>query len=66
MIDPRILEILACPRCEARPPLRLERNFLICSFCEYGYRIENGIPNLLPENAIEPATWKSEMEKSNG
>lgn len=66
MIDSRILEILACPRCESRPPLRLEKNFLICTVCETGYRIENDIPNLLPENGIEPTVWKSELEKSNG
>jgi uncharacterized protein YbaR (Trm112 family) len=51
MIDPALLEILACPNCEERPPLRLQGEFLVCDVCRSAYPIEDGIPHLLPEDA---------------
>ncbi len=66
MIDERILKILACPKCETRPPLKLESDWLVCTKCQFGYRIENGIPNLLPEFAVNPEERKKEMEGSDG
>jgi uncharacterized protein YbaR (Trm112 family) len=50
-IEPFLLELLACPRCEDRPPLRKEGLFVICDKCGARYPIVNGIPNLLPEEA---------------
>ncbi len=52
MIDPALLEILACPNCDSRPPLRLDTERLICDMCNCYHPIEEGIPNLLPESAI--------------
>lgn len=63
MIDQRLLEILACPICPTRPPLRLEGRFLICIECGRGYEIRDGIPNLLPEDAISPEEMR---ERLNG
>lgn len=54
MIDERLLEILACPCCESRPPLRLDSDFLVCDQCHRRYPIVDGIPHLLPEEAVEP------------
>lgn len=52
MIDPRLLEILACPLTNERPPLRLQGDYLVCDACAKAFPIVNGIPHLLPENAI--------------
>lgn len=51
MIDPGLLELLACPRCDERPPLRLAGSFLVCDQCESAYPIIDDIPHLLPEDA---------------
>lgn len=62
MIDEALLEILACPRCDDRPPLRLQGEFLICDACASAYPIVNEIPHLLPEDA-RPV---SEVEGNDG
>ena len=50
-----LLALMACPRCNKRPPLRQERDdLLVCTLCGYGYAIENEICKLLPEDAIPP------------
>jgi len=61
MIDEKLLEILACPRCESRPPLELRGNFLVCTECRYAYRIVEGIPHLLIEEALSEREWKKEL-----
>lgn len=61
MIDPKLLDILACPRCEPRPPLELYGSILVCTVCRHGYRIVNGIPHLLAEEAIEPNVVEEEI-----
>lgn len=62
MIDQRLLDILACPNCDSRPPLRLEKSFLICTVCGKGYEIKDGIPDLLPEDAVSPEILKERMD----
>ncbi|HRI43422.1 MAG TPA: Trm112 family protein [Fimbriimonadaceae bacterium] len=59
MIDPGLLEVLACPRCESRPPLREEGEELVCTVCNYRYRVVDGIPHLLVEEAIPPKEGQS-------
>jgi uncharacterized protein YbaR (Trm112 family) len=54
VIDPDLLAILACPVCEERPPLEVEGEFLVCTLRGHGFRVTDGIPNLLPESAIPP------------
>lgn len=54
-IDPELLEILACPLCDDRPPLELIEEHLVCTKCGSRYPIEDGIPRLLPEDAIPPS-----------
>jgi uncharacterized protein YbaR (Trm112 family) len=58
-----LLEILACPLDAERPPLELHGEFLVCTKCGCGFRIIDGIPDLLPEHAIKPEALKGE---SNG
>lgn len=47
------LEILACPGCPERLPVRLNetRDALICACGRYAYPIRDGIPILLVEEA---------------
>lgn len=52
VIDSGLLELLACPLEESRPPLRLEGERLVCDSCRRAFPIVGGIPHLLPENAI--------------
>lgn len=51
MVDPRLLEILVCPRC--RGPLRLEESpsSLVCESCRLRYPVRDGIPVLLIDEA---------------
>jgi uncharacterized protein YbaR (Trm112 family) len=48
-----LLEILRCPLGKA--PLRLEGDRLVCTRCGLRYRIEDGIPNMLIDEAELPA-----------
>lgn len=54
MIDPELLAILACPRCDDRPPLMQEGDRLICTSCGWRYAIVDGIPNLMADEAEPP------------
>jgi len=53
MIDPKLLEILACPACKTAVVLDGER--LVCAACGRRYPIREGIPVMLLEEA-EPAS----------
>jgi uncharacterized protein YbaR (Trm112 family) len=48
-----LLEILVCPLGKA--PLRLEGTSLVCTRCGLTYTIEDGIPNMLIDEAKLPA-----------
>ena len=61
MIDEKLLDILACPLCDERPPLRLQGEYLICTVCGHGFPIIDDIPHLLPEDAIAPEDLKSKI-----
>ena len=53
MIDPELLKILACPACDARPPVKLDASGerLKCGACGRSYPIRDGIPVMLVEEA---------------
>lgn len=53
-IPAELLEILACPLDDDRPPLRQDGEWLVCTKCGAKYPIKDGIPLLLPENAVKP------------
>ena len=48
-LPPELLEILACPRCHGH--LVAEPDALRCDNCRVRYRVENGIPVLVIEEA---------------
>ena len=52
MIDPKLLEILACPACKT--DVRLDGDRLICVQCGRRYPIRDGIPVMLVEEAEKP------------
>ncbi|MBX3118582.1 MAG: hypothetical protein KF784_05925 [Fimbriimonadaceae bacterium] len=53
VLNPDFVAILACPLEEGRPPLVLESGMLVCKSCNKGFPILDGIPQLLPECAID-------------
>jgi uncharacterized protein YbaR (Trm112 family) len=53
-VNPALLSVLACPRCDDRPPLVEEGGRLVCTQCRWRYRVEDGIPVLLPSEAEPP------------
>ena len=54
MIDPKLLEILACPVCKTA--VKLEADRLVCTQCGRRYPIRDGIPVMLVEEAEGPAS----------
>ena len=50
-LNPRLLEVIACPRCLARLKYDQENQRLICPFEQVADPIENGVPVLLAEKA---------------
>ena len=52
MIDPKLLEILACPVCKTE--VKLEGDRLVCLQCGRRYPIRDGIPVMLVEEAERP------------
>ncbi|MBL7160681.1 MAG: Trm112 family protein [Candidatus Aenigmarchaeota archaeon] len=44
-----LLNILACPTCKG--PLTKKGSFLLCNKCSLAFPIQEGVPNLLPEEA---------------
>lgn len=61
MIDEQLLEVLACPICPTRPPVKLKEHYLICTECSGCYRIVDGIPRMLPEDAITQEQAEDEI-----
>ncbi|MFC4853521.1 Trm112 family protein [Actinophytocola glycyrrhizae] len=65
-LDPRLLEILACPSDDHAPlrpgtPTDPEADVLTCTSCGRQYRVENGIPVLLLDEAIEPGAGEPDQ-----
>jgi uncharacterized protein YbaR (Trm112 family) len=59
-LDPQLLEILACPSDDHAPltagtPADPEADALTCTSCGRQFRVEDGIPVLLLDEATEPA-----------
>lgn len=50
-IDPELLDLLACPS-DDHARLRPDGDELVCTYCESRFRIEDGIPVLLLDEAI--------------
>lgn len=58
MLDPKLLEILACPTCRQAVQPDAEHQWLTCSTCKVRYRVEDDIPIMLPDEAerLAPAS----------
>jgi len=52
-LDEKLLEILACPKCKGDLEYDRDNEKLICHSCRLAYRIEDGIPIMLIEEAEE-------------
>ncbi len=53
MIDPRLLEILVCPRCKGELEYRTEGNeSLICKKCAVVFPVRDDIPVMLMDEAV--------------
>ncbi len=50
-MDKDLLEILACPKCKGELRLSADETELRCAACRLIYRIEDGIPILLVDEA---------------
>jgi uncharacterized protein YbaR (Trm112 family) len=50
-MDQELLDILACPRCKGGLKLTIDESELLCEKCRLSYRIDDGIPILLIEEA---------------
>lgn len=46
-IPDRLLEILVCPACHGA--MGLDGSELVCAGCRLAYRVEGGVPIMLPE-----------------
>ncbi|NLH98312.1 MAG: Trm112 family protein [Chthonomonadales bacterium] len=66
MIDTKLLEILACPACDSRPPVTLDGDTLACAECGRRYPIRDGIPIMLVDEAILPDQGGHETSGSSG
>jgi uncharacterized protein len=51
MLDPKLLEILVCPKCRGELGLREQPPSLVCENCRLSYEIRDGIPILLIDEA---------------
>ncbi|MBU0675589.1 MAG: Trm112 family protein [Proteobacteria bacterium] len=51
MIDPTLLNLLACPQCNGEVRLVPEQQGLVCDQCRLRYAIRNGIPVMLIDEA---------------
>jgi uncharacterized protein YbaR (Trm112 family) len=54
MISPELLDILRCPMDPSTTRLRLEGDRLICERCALRFRIKDGFPVLVVEEAELP------------
>ena len=50
-LDKKLLDVLACPKCKGDLSYEKARERLVCKKCRLAYRIEEGIPIMLVEEA---------------
>jgi hypothetical protein len=50
-MDEELLEILACPKCKGELTMTTDETELHCEKCRLSYRIDDGIPILLIDEA---------------
>jgi len=50
--DPKLLQIIACPKCRGRLDSKPDGSALVCPSCRLAYPIVDEIPNLIIEDAV--------------
>ena len=50
-LDPKLLEIIACPKCKGRLEPKADETALLCRACRLAYAVVDEIPNLITEDA---------------
>ncbi|ADH86094.1 Trm112 family protein [Desulfurivibrio alkaliphilus] len=53
MLNPQLLEILACPKCKGPVKLNEQESGLVCDKCKLLYEIRDEIPIMLIDEAKE-------------
>jgi uncharacterized protein YbaR (Trm112 family) len=61
VLSSELLEILVCPKCHTKVELNKAGDSLICATCQVRYRIDDGIPVMLIEEAIPLMAADSKM-----
>lgn len=51
-INPKILDVIACPLCKGKLQYDKNAQTLICRFDRLVFPIENGVPVMLAEKAV--------------
>ena len=51
MLQKKLLDVLACPKCKGDLKYEKTKNRLVCNKCRLGYRIEDNIPIMLISEA---------------
>jgi uncharacterized protein YbaR (Trm112 family) len=51
VLNKKLLDILACPKCKGDLEYKKDENQLICNKCRLRYRIEDDIPIMLIDEA---------------
>ncbi len=51
MLDPKLLDILVCPKCKGDLEYRDQPEALDCVACRLRFRVEDGIPIMLIDEA---------------
>jgi uncharacterized protein YbaR (Trm112 family) len=51
-LDPKLLEIVACPKCKGHLELKADGSALLCRACHLAYPVVDDIPNLIAEDAL--------------
>lgn len=53
MLDPKLLEILACPQCKGAVVPGADHAHLDCPACNLRFRVEDDIPIMLIDEAVQ-------------
>lgn len=62
-MDPRLLEILACPVCKGPLKYHADQNVLVCRMDRLAYPIRDDIPVMLEEEARQLAADDALLDK---
>jgi uncharacterized protein len=65
-MDPRLIEMLACPVSKAPVFFSEPRQLIVCPTSKLAYPIKDGIPAMLPEDAIKLEENDPLLAKSAG